>query len=120
MVVKTRTIQNGRIAIIELRGTLVGDDDTDQFRNSVADLIEQGNKFLIVNLQRINYMNSSGIGALIAAHTSYARNKGEVKLTGVSGNIQSLLAVTRLVDVFDVHDSVDEAVDHFMTTNTNQ
>ncbi len=120
MVIKTRTIQNGRIAIIELRGTLVGDDDTDTFRSAVADLIEQGNKFLIVNLQKINYMNSSGIGALIAAHASYARNKGEVKLTGVSDNIQNLLAVTKLVDVFDVHDNVDEAVDHFMTTHNNQ
>lgn len=61
MTVKSRTIQNGRIAIIEVKGSLIGDQDTDQFRREVSDFIEQGNKSLIVNMQKVNYMNSSGI-----------------------------------------------------------
>ncbi|MBI3766615.1 MAG: STAS domain-containing protein, partial [Ignavibacteriales bacterium] len=88
MSIKTRTVQTGKIAIIEIKGSLVGDGDTDEVRAAVTDFIEQGNKCMIINLQKLNYMNSSGIGAIIAAHASYAKNEGEVKLVGVSDNVQ--------------------------------
>lgn len=114
MSVKTKTELNGKIAIIDIKGSLVGDDDTDKFRAAVQDFIEQGNKCLIVNLEKVNYMNSSGIGAVIAAYTSYKKVTGEVKLAGISSNVQNLLAVTKLIDIFDVHDTVDEAIDSFL------
>lgn len=113
MSIKARTVQSGRIALVEVKGSLVGDDDTDLFRAAVADFIEQGNKCLVVNLARVNYMNSSGIGAIIAAHASYARNGGEVRLVGLSKNVQTLLAITRLIDVFEVFDTVEEAIQSF-------
>ncbi|HUN64807.1 MAG TPA: STAS domain-containing protein [Bacteroidota bacterium] len=107
------TIENGRVAIVELRGTLVGDDYTDEFREVVADFIEQGNKRLVINLQKVNYLNSSGIGALIAAHASYARNGGEVRLVGIQNTVQNLLVITKLIDVFEVHDTLEEATKSF-------
>ena len=94
----------------------MGDGDTDEFRNSVQDLIEQGNKCLVVNLSKLNYMNSSGIGALISAYSAYTKNGGAVTLAGISNNIANLLAVTKLIDIFDVFDSVEEAIDNFVKT----
>jgi anti-sigma B factor antagonist len=114
MSIKSRTELSGKIAIIEIKGSLVGDDDTDSFHAAVADFVEQGNKSLIVNMQRVNYMNSSGIGALIAAHSRFRRNGGEVKLACLSNNVQNVLAVTKLVDVFDICPTVDEAIDGFV------
>ena len=114
MSIKARTELSGKIAIIEIKGSLVGDADTDKFRAGVQDFIEQGNKCLIVDLAKVNYMNSSGIGALISAYTSYKKNGGEVKLAGMSNNVLNLLAVTKLIDIFDVHDTVDEAIDKFV------
>ena len=114
MSIKTKTEMNGKIAIIEIKGSLVGDGDTDKFRSAVQDFIEQGNKCLVVNLGKVNYMNSSGIGAIISAYTSYKKVTGEVKLAGISDNVQNLLAVTKLIDIFDVHESVDEAIDSFL------
>jgi anti-sigma B factor antagonist len=114
MSIKTKTEMNGKIAIIEIKGSLVGDGDTDKFRGAVADFIEQGNKCLVVNLGKVNYMNSSGIGAIISAYTSYKKVTGEVKLAGISDNVQNLLAVTKLIDIFDVHETVDEAIDSFL------
>ncbi|MBI5475645.1 MAG: STAS domain-containing protein [Ignavibacteriales bacterium] len=113
MTIKSRTIHEGRVAIIDVRGALIGDQDTDNFRNEVIDFIEQGNKSLIINMQRVNYMNSSGIGAIISAHTSYKKNGGEVKLAGLTENVENLLAITRLVEVFDVHESLDGAIESF-------
>ena len=117
MSVKTRTEVSGKIGVIEIKGSLVGDKETDQFRDSVNDFIEQGNKCLVVNLGKVNYMNSSGIGALISAHTTYSKNGGVVKLAGLSNNVQNLLVVTKLIDIFDVYDSVDEAIDNFVKQN---
>ena len=114
MSIKTNTEMNGKIAIIEIKGSLVGDGDTDKFRSAVQDFIEQGNKCLVVNLGKVNYMNSSGIGAIISAYTSYKKVAGEVKLAGISDNVQNLLAVTKLIDIFDVHETVDEAIDNFL------
>ena len=54
------------------------------------------------------------IGAIISAYTSYKKVTGEVKLAGISDNVQNLLAVTKLIDIFDVHDTVDEAIDSFL------
>ena len=114
MSIKTKTEMNGKIAIIEIKGSLVGDGDTDKFRSAVQDFIEQGNKCLVVNLGKVNYMNSSGIGAIISAYTNYKKVTGEVKLAGISDNVQNLLAVTKLIDIFDVHETVDEAIDSFL------
>ena len=113
MSIKSTTIQNGTIAIIDIKGSLIGDDLTEGFRREVSDYLEQGNKSLIINLQRLNYMNSSGLGALIAAHTSYAKNGGEIRLVGVTKNVQNLLVVTRLIEIFDVYDKIEEAIKSF-------
>ncbi len=110
---RSHTVQSGKIAVIEVKGSLVGDEDTDLFRAAVADFLEQGNKCLAINLTKVNYLNSSGIGAIIAAHASYARVGGEVRLAGPSNTVQNVLAVTRLIDVFEVFDTVDEAIESF-------
>jgi len=113
MSMKARTVLSGKIAIIEIKGSLIGDGDTDQLRALVNDFIEQGNKCLVINLQKVNYLNSSGIGAIIASHASYKKNGGEVRLAGVTNNVQNLLVVTKLIDVFEVFDTVNQAVESF-------
>lgn len=118
MAVKVRTEFNGKIGIIDVRGSLVGDEETDKFREAVQDFIEQGIKSVIINLQKVTYMNSSGIGALIAAHTSYRKIDGEIRLAGLTSNVQNLLIVTKLIDIFDVHDDVANAIDHFLKIKT--
>jgi len=113
MSIKSRTVNNGRIAIIELKGTLIGDEETDKFRSDVDDFIEQGNKCLVIDLHKLNYMNSSGIGAIISAQTGYTKNNGQVKLVGASQNIQNLLVVTKLIELLDVYDNLADAIASF-------
>jgi anti-sigma B factor antagonist len=111
MSIKTRTIRSGAIAIIELKGSLVDVEEIDMLKGAVADFLEQGNKRLVIGLAKVTYINSSGVGALISAHTSYRKNGGEVLLAGLTGPVQNLLTITRLVDVFDVAETVDEAIE---------
>jgi len=118
MTVKSKTMQSGKIALIEVKGSLVGDQDTDTFREAVADFIEQGNKCLIIDLSRVNYMNSSGIGSVIAAHASYARTSGQVRLVGIGKNVLNLFVITKLIDVFEAFDTIDDAVRSFVPTKS--
>jgi anti-sigma B factor antagonist len=118
MTIKSKTIHDGEIAIIEVRGSLTGDEDTDRFREEVADFLEQGSKSLIIDLQRVNYMNSLGLGAVLSAHASFKKNDGEIKLVGISKNIRNLFTITRLISIFDVQESVDEAVESFLEKNS--
>jgi anti-sigma B factor antagonist len=116
--IKTKTELNGKIGIIEIKGALIGDNDTDDFRTKVNDFIEQGIIHIVVDMEKVNYMNSLGIGALISAHTSCVKNGGMIILSGIGKNIQNLLIVTKLIDIFEVHDEVDDAIDAIVKLKT--
>lgn len=104
---------NGTIGILEIRGSLVGDGDTDELRTAAGDFLEQGIRRAVIDLRRVNYLNSTGIGAIISVHTTFRRASGDVRLAGLTDNVQSLLVITRLIDVFEVYDSLDEAIASF-------
>ena len=114
MSIRSKTVLNGRVGIVDVRGSLVGDEGTDDFREAIADLLEQGIKNVVVDLGKINYVNSSGIGALIASHASCIKNGGRIKLARLTQSVQNLFAITKLIDVFDVYENVDEAVQSFV------
>jgi len=111
MAVKTTTLQNGKIGVIEVKGSLVGGEETDELRGAVADFIEQGNKKLIIDLSKVTYLNSTAIGILVSAHTTYSRNKGTVKLCGINKNINNIFVITKLTLVFEVSDTREDAVE---------
>ena len=113
MAVKTTTLQSGKIGVIEVKGSLVGGEETDELRNAVADFIEQGTKKLIIDLSKVTYLNSTAIGVLVSAHTTFAKNKGRVKLCGINKNINNIFVITKLTLVFDVCETREEAAAAF-------
>jgi anti-sigma B factor antagonist len=110
MAVKTTTLQSGKIGVIEVKGSLVGGDETDELRSAIADFVEQGTKKLIIDLGKVTYLNSTAIGVLVSAHTTFSRNKGHVKLCEINKNINNIFVITKLTLVFDVAETRDEAV----------
>jgi anti-sigma B factor antagonist len=117
--IKFRTVQAGIIGIIEIRSSLIGEEEIDELRDAVSDFIEQGNKKLIIDLSRVGIINSIGIGALISSYTSFTRNGGEVILTGVNKSIKNVFIITKLSEVFEILDSIEEAINRFSLTNIN-
>jgi anti-sigma B factor antagonist len=110
MAVKTSTVQSGTIGVIEVKGSLVGGEETDELRSAVADFVEQGNKKLVIDLSKVTYLNSTAIGVLVSAHTTYSRNGGKVKLCGINKNINNIFVITKLTMVFEVCETRDDAV----------
>ncbi|HEX9006207.1 MAG TPA: STAS domain-containing protein [Bacteroidota bacterium] len=113
MAVKSTTVQSGKIGVIEVKGSLVGGEETDELRNAVADYVEQGTKKLVVDLSKVTYLNSTAIGVLVSAHTTFSKNKGHVKLCGINKNINNIFVITKLTLVFDVAESREDAIKSF-------
>jgi anti-anti-sigma factor len=113
MAMKTTTLAGGAVSLLEPKGSLIGGDETDELRAAVTDLFEQGNRKLVIDLSKVTYLNSTAIGVLVHAHTTYSRNGGIVKLCGINKNINNIFVVSKLTMVFDVCETRDEAVSSF-------
>jgi anti-sigma B factor antagonist len=112
MAVKTSTLDGG-IGLIEVSGSLVGGEETDKMRQAVAGFVEREYAKLIIDLSSVTYLNSTAIGVLVAAQTSYARKSWQIKLCGINKNINNIFVITKLTLVFDVHDTREGAVKSF-------
>jgi len=101
------------IVIIGLEGKVMGGPDATMFHGKLHEYVNSGNKKVIVDLSKVEWMSSVGLGMLISALTTMKNNEGVMKLANVTENIESLLTITRLVTIFQTHDSVEEAMNSF-------
>ena len=79
----------------------------------IKELLDKGEKNILVNMANVDYMDSSGVGELIASFTTVARSGGKMKLLNLSPKIKDILQITQLMSVFDIYDDEDEAVKSF-------
>lgn len=115
MSVKVTTLDNLAIAVVEPKGKIIGGEETDDLKAKVTDLLAQGNRKLVVDLSNVNYINSTGIGALVHIYTSYTNVQGKVKLCGMGKSVQNIFVITKLTSVFDTEDTREAAVKSFQT-----
>ncbi|MEI6091048.1 MAG: STAS domain-containing protein [bacterium] len=97
-------------AILRLSGQFVGGDETDELRTSIKRLAEEGNSKLIIDLSKTTYLNSTALGVLISGHTSFVKNNGKIVLCNVSKSIENIFVITKLTLVFDITETLDEAI----------
>ncbi|MDT3696416.1 MAG: STAS domain-containing protein [Ignavibacterium sp.] len=110
---KTKVFEKYNAVIIELKGDVMGGDDTKEFNQLLHKLIDEGKKNVVVDLGEVKFMNSSGLGMLISGLTTVKRENGSLKLANVTEKIESLLIITKLITIFESFDSVDDAVKSF-------
>jgi anti-sigma B factor antagonist len=82
-------------------------------REAVRRLANDGKRNVLLNLAGVNYMDSSGVGELIASYTTLRRDGGQLKLLNLTDKIQNLLVITKLLTVFDAYDNEAEALSSF-------
>ena len=109
-----RVVDN--IVILQPKGKIMGGPDTSLLHDKLHEYIEQNRKKVVIDLSEVDWMNSTGLGILIAGYTTLRNQQGELKLANVTEKIQSLLTITKLVTVFEAYDSVDEAIKSFAKT----
>ncbi|HEY0724152.1 MAG TPA: STAS domain-containing protein [Pyrinomonadaceae bacterium] len=105
--------QAGDVTILDLSGEVRIGDSSVALRESVRKLADQGKTKLLLNLAGVKYIDSSGIGELIANYTTVSRQGGQLKLLNLTDRIQNLLVITKLLTVFDSYDNEAEALKSF-------
>jgi anti-sigma B factor antagonist len=113
MKMKVKRLSEGEIVVLEPKGELVGGDETDEVRQTVEGLIKEGNMKLVIDLARVQYLNSSALGMLTWAHANYAKRGGRVVLVGLEENIKNIFVITKLSLVFELYNDLREAVASF-------
>ncbi len=113
MATKVSTIDNIKIAILEPRGSLIGNKETDELKAKAQDLLEQGNRKLVIDLGSVTYLNSTGIGTLVAIHTTFAKQNGKVKLCNLGKSVENVFVITRLISMLDVEETRESAIKNF-------
>ena len=99
----------GDVAILEISGKLMGGPETQQLHDHIKGLIADNVNKVIINLSKVKWMNSSGLGILIGAVTVLKNSNGILCLINVSDRIKNLLKITKLDTVFEIYDNFDEA-----------
>ena len=103
----------GDVAVLAPKGYLTGGDETDELEQAIKALGEGGNKHLVINLGETQHLNSTALGVLISAHSSYVRRGGQMKLCSVDQRIQNIFVITKLSMVFDVYPTEEQAIASF-------
>lgn len=103
----------GGITILDIGGKMVASDTGGQLKDKVTSLVAAGQKQIILNLGNLTYVDSSGLGEMVACHGTATKGGGAVKLANTGKRLQDLLVMTKLLTVFDSHDSEEEAIKSF-------
>ena len=107
--------QIGDVTIIDLSGKLSNSDESGHLKEKVSSVFFQGHKKVLINVKDLSYIDSSGLGELVACLATARRNNGEVKIANLGKRVQDLMIMTKLLNVFDVHDSEESALTSFAT-----
>ena len=99
--------------VLELHGKLTGGPEAETFRNIFKDLVSNDKMNIIVNLKKVDWINSTGLGILISGYTSVRKAGGDLVLCNVGDRIDSILYVTKLNLLFQAFESEEDAAEHF-------
>ena len=102
--------ESGSVTVLDLSGKITLGEDRTLLKDKLHSLLHQGKKSVLRNLAGVQYVDSSGLGALVEAYTTVTREGGTLKLANVTRKLQDLLSITKLLTVFETFDSEDEAV----------
>ena len=111
MEIKERVV--GGVSILDLSGKIVLGEGDMQVKERIKDLLADGQRKILLNLADVNYIDSAGLGALISSYTTAKREGGSLKLVNLTKRIQDLLAITKLITVFETFDNEAEALASF-------
>jgi anti-sigma B factor antagonist len=101
------------VAVVELDGRIVLGEESNSLREKLKSMVAAGKKKIVLNMAEITYIDSAGLGALVAAHVSAKTQGASVRLCNLGKKFHDVMQVTRLLTVFDVYDTQAAAVSSF-------
>jgi anti-sigma B factor antagonist len=103
----------GGVTVLELSGRVTLGEGSGDLRAKLKDLLKEGKTRLVLDLAHVTYIDSAGLGTLVAGYTSAQSQGASLKLANLTTRFSETLNITKLVTVFDVYDTVADAVKSF-------
>jgi anti-sigma B factor antagonist len=103
----------GDVVVLDLKGRVTLGEGDQLLKDKVNSLMNQGRKKIVLNLAGVPYIDSAGLGQIVGTYTTVSRQGGSLKLANLTKKITDLLAITKLLTVFETFDSENEAVRSF-------
>jgi anti-sigma B factor antagonist len=113
MALRITESESDGITILTLSGRVTLGEESNQLRTRIKDVLGKGKTRLILDLADVGYIDSAGLGTLVAGYTSAQNQGASMKLANLTKKFREQLHITKLVTVFDVYDSVADAVKSF-------
>ena len=104
----------GDVVVIALKGNLMGEPETSEFRDQVKSAVAEGFQKVVLDVSKVKWVNSSGLGSLISALATVNNAGGDMRIANVTEKIESLFMITQLVRVFKSFETVERAVASFL------
>ena len=111
MTIQERAVRS--VTVLDLSGKLVLGDGDSLLKDKIHSLVFQGRKQIVLNMGGVSYMDSSGLGALVASSLTAKNNGGQIKLVALTKRLQDLLAIAKLLTIFESYDTEAEAISSF-------
>jgi anti-anti-sigma factor len=102
--------KHGDVLVLAPRKDLSGGEETRELERAIQESLAQGSPKVVVDLGHVSYINSAGLGALVALHTSCRNREGHLRLARIGKRIKNLFLITKLNFVFETFDDVDDAL----------
>lgn len=101
------------VTVLEIEGRIVLGEESNSFREKVKSLLAAGKKKIVLNLANVSYIDSAGLGTLVATFHSARSQGATLKLANLGAKFKEVLQVTKLMTVFDTYDNEGLAVKSF-------
>ncbi len=113
MGMKIQKREVGDVVILDLKGQITLGAGDEQLKATIDELIAAGKKHLLLNVKKVGFMDSSGVGELVGCFTTVKREGGVLKLVHLSDKVHDILQITQLISVFEIYDDEGIAVKSF-------
>jgi anti-sigma B factor antagonist len=109
--------QVGDVSIVALKGRIVLGEGSSALRERIKSLVGDGKKKIVLNMENVTYIDSAGLGTLVAAHISAKKQGAALFLSDLGNKFHEVLQITRLLTVFNVYATEVEAISSFGGTS---
>jgi len=119
MSVKVTLQEVDGVSVVGLNGRIVLGEESVAMREAVKNLMAAGKKKVVLNMSNVTYIDSAGLGMLVAAHISANNQGASIRLCALGNKFRDVLQLTRLLTVFDVYDTQAAAISSFLENNAS-
>lgn len=108
------------VVIVDMEGKVTLGETNRQLHEAIRQLTAEGKKHVLLNLKNVTFIDSSGLGEIVAGFTTLRTNGGSLKLINMPKRITDLMTITKLYTVFDIFENEADGVDSFEIDDEKQ